>query len=93
MVHEALRRTLGPGGVFVDVGSNLGYTALLAAGIVGPQGRVIALDAQRECALATIASTTSESISTFIIGNLRRFSAAMSSKSERNTSVTRTTGW
>ncbi len=53
MVHEALRRTLGPGGVFVDVGCNLGYTALLAARIVGPAGRVIALDAQRECADAT----------------------------------------
>jgi FkbM family methyltransferase len=56
MVHEALRRTLGPGGVFIDVGSNLGYTALLAAGIVGPSGRVIALDAQRECAEATRAN-------------------------------------
>lgn len=53
MVHEALRRTLGPGGVFVDIGSNIGYTALLAAGIVGPSGRVVALDAQRECAEAT----------------------------------------
>jgi FkbM family methyltransferase len=56
MVHEALRRTLGPGGVFVDVGCNLGYTALLAAGIVGPRGRVVALDAQRECAEATRAN-------------------------------------
>jgi FkbM family methyltransferase len=52
-VHEALRRTLGPGGVYVDIGSNIGYTALLAAGIVGPSGRVVALDAQRECADAT----------------------------------------
>ncbi|HTN25470.1 MAG TPA: FkbM family methyltransferase [Solirubrobacteraceae bacterium] len=56
MVHEALRRTLGPGGVFIDVGSNIGYTALLAAGIVGPGGRVVALDAQRECADATRAN-------------------------------------
>jgi FkbM family methyltransferase len=53
MVHEALRRTLGPGGVFVDVGCNIGYSALLGAGIVGPSGRVVALDAQRECAAAT----------------------------------------
>ena len=56
MVHEALRRTLGPGGTFVDVGCNIGYTALLAAAIVGPSGRVIALDAQRECAEATRAN-------------------------------------
>jgi FkbM family methyltransferase len=53
MVHEALRRTLGPGDVFVDVGSNIGYTAIVAASIVGPGGRVIALDAQRECVEAT----------------------------------------
>lgn len=53
MVHEALRRTLGAGGVFIDVGSNIGYTAMVAASMVGPQGRVIALDAQRECAQAT----------------------------------------
>lgn len=53
MVHEALRRTLGPGGVFIDVGCNVGYTAMVAASIVGEQGRVIALDAQRECAEAT----------------------------------------
>lgn len=53
MVHEALRRTLSPGGVFIDVGSNIGYTALVAASIVGLEGRVIALDAQRECAEAT----------------------------------------
>ncbi|MEA2154982.1 MAG: hypothetical protein QOE11_1122 [Solirubrobacteraceae bacterium] len=52
-VYEALRRTLGSGGVFLDVGCNVGYTALLAAGIVGPSGRVVALDAQRECAEAT----------------------------------------
>ena len=56
MVHEALRRTLGPGGVFVDVGCNVGYTALLAARIVGAAGRVVALDAQRECAEATRAN-------------------------------------
>jgi FkbM family methyltransferase len=56
MVHEALRRTLGRGGVFIDIGSNIGYTALLAAGIVGPDGRVVALDAQRECADATRAN-------------------------------------
>jgi FkbM family methyltransferase len=53
MVHEALRRTLGPGDVFVDVGSNIGYTAMVGASLVGREGRVVALDAQRECAEAT----------------------------------------
>jgi FkbM family methyltransferase len=53
MVHEAMRRTLGPGDVVIDVGSNVGYIAMVAAAIVGPEGRVIAIDAQRECAEAT----------------------------------------
>lgn len=52
-VHEALRRTLRPGDVFMDIGSSIGYFTLVGAGIVGPGGRVIALDALRECAEAT----------------------------------------
>jgi FkbM family methyltransferase len=53
MVQEALRRSLGPGGVFIDVGSHIGSISLLAAALVGPSGRVVALDAQRECVDAT----------------------------------------
>jgi FkbM family methyltransferase len=56
MVQEALRRSLGPGGVLIDVGSNIGAIALLGARLVGPAGRVIALDAQRECVEATAAN-------------------------------------
>ena len=48
-VQEALRRTLRPGGTFVDVGANVGATALVAAAVVGEGGRVVAIDAQREC--------------------------------------------
>jgi FkbM family methyltransferase len=50
MVAEALRRTLGPGRVFWDVGANIGFSALIAARLVGPAGAVVALDPQRECA-------------------------------------------
>ncbi len=39
-----VRRILGPGAVFVDVGANWGYFSLLAARIVGPAGRVISLE-------------------------------------------------
>jgi FkbM family methyltransferase len=56
MVQEALRRTAGPGAVVYDVGANIGATALLAARIVGPQGRVIAIEPQPECAAAVRAS-------------------------------------
>ncbi len=40
-----LNRRLGPGDVFIDVGANIGYFSLLAAGRVGPSGRVIAVEA------------------------------------------------
>jgi len=52
MVAEALRRTLPEGGVFIDVGANTGFTAMVAARIVGRGGSVVALDPQAECAAA-----------------------------------------
>lgn len=39
-----LTKTLRPGMVFVDVGANIGYYTTLAAKIVGPSGRVIAIE-------------------------------------------------
>jgi FkbM family methyltransferase len=41
-----LRRYLTPGGVFVDVGANEGYFSVLGGQIVGPNGRVIAIEPQ-----------------------------------------------
>jgi FkbM family methyltransferase len=43
-VTERLRRCLVPGGVFVDIGANVGYYTLLAARLVGSAGRVIAFE-------------------------------------------------
>jgi len=40
-----LRRRLVPGDGFIDVGANIGYFSLLAAGLVGPQGSVLAIEA------------------------------------------------
>ncbi|MFF4156653.1 FkbM family methyltransferase [Streptomyces sp. NPDC001678] len=40
-----LRRRLQPGDTFVDAGANIGYFALLAASLVGDQGRVVAIEA------------------------------------------------
>jgi FkbM family methyltransferase len=42
-----LRRRLNPGDTFVDVGANIGYFSLLASQLVGPQGRVVAIEASR----------------------------------------------
>ena len=39
-----LRRALRPGLTFVDVGANIGYFSVLASGILGPEGRVIAIE-------------------------------------------------
>lgn len=35
---------LGPGTVFIDVGAHIGYDTLKAAHVVGPQGRVVAVE-------------------------------------------------
>jgi FkbM family methyltransferase len=43
-----LQRSLRPGDVFVDVGANVGYFTLLASRLVGPDGRVVAIEALPE---------------------------------------------
>jgi len=43
-VTAQLRRVLKPGGVFVDVGANIGYFAMLAASLVGKTGKVLAFE-------------------------------------------------
>lgn len=40
-----IRSHLTPGRVFVDVGANIGYFSLEAARLVGPEGRVVAIEA------------------------------------------------
>ena len=40
-----LRELLAPGNVFVDVGANWGYFSLIAADIVGTEGRVVSIEA------------------------------------------------
>jgi FkbM family methyltransferase len=42
-----LQRRLRPGDTFVDVGANIGYFSVLAAQLVGPTGRVVAVEASR----------------------------------------------
>jgi FkbM family methyltransferase len=43
-VTDRVRQCLGAGGVFVDIGANVGYFTLMAARLVGPGGRVIAFE-------------------------------------------------
>jgi FkbM family methyltransferase len=39
-----MRRTLRPGMTFVDAGANIGYFSVLGARLVGPEGRVVAIE-------------------------------------------------
>jgi FkbM family methyltransferase len=49
-VQTALQHYLRPGMVFYDIGSNIGFFSLLAARIVGKDGRVVAFEADPEIA-------------------------------------------
>ena len=51
-VQEALRRLIGPGAVFYDVGANVGFFTILGARLVGPSGRVVAFEPVPACARA-----------------------------------------
>jgi len=44
-ISRVIEDTLQPGDVFVDVGANIGYDALLGASRVGAKGRVVAIEA------------------------------------------------
>lgn len=43
-ITRLVRSLVQPGSLFVDVGANVGYFALLAAHLVGPAGRVVAVE-------------------------------------------------
>ena len=47
-----IRSRLKPGDTFIDVGANIGHFSLLAASLVGPVGRVVAIDASPHFAAA-----------------------------------------
>ena len=42
---QCLRKFLRPGDSFLDAGANIGFYSLVAAGLVGPSGRVLAVEA------------------------------------------------
>jgi protein-L-isoaspartate O-methyltransferase len=49
-VQAALQKYLHPGMVFYDIGANIGFFSLLAARLVGKEGRVAAFEADPEIA-------------------------------------------
>ena len=49
-VQAALQKHLHPGMIFYDIGANIGFFSLLAARLVGKEGRVVAFEADPEIA-------------------------------------------
>ena len=49
-VQEALQQHLRPGMTFYDIGANIGFFSLLAARMVGKEGKVVAFEADPEVA-------------------------------------------
>ena len=45
-ISAVVKRLLAPGDVVADVGANIGYASLLASKIVGPNGGVVAIEAE-----------------------------------------------
>jgi FkbM family methyltransferase len=66
-----IRRRLGRGDTFVDVGANIGYYALLGSRTVGPPGRVVAIEAS-----PTIAESLARNIGSNRAENVRTIHAA-----------------
>jgi FkbM family methyltransferase len=46
-VSSVIEQNLSPGDVFVDIGANIGYDALLGSWRVGPTGKVVAIEASQ----------------------------------------------
>lgn len=61
-VQEAMVRHLGPGGVFYDIGANLGFFSLLGAHLAGREGRVYAFEAAPDNAEAIRANAELNSL-------------------------------
>jgi FkbM family methyltransferase len=46
-ISAAIQALLRPGETFCDIGANIGYYSLLASSLVGPHGRVVAIEPSR----------------------------------------------
>ncbi|WP_042437735.1 FkbM family methyltransferase [Streptacidiphilus albus] len=72
-----IQRRIRPGDTFIDVGANIGYDTILAAGLVGPAGRVVSIEAS-----PTFHRWVEKHIQLNGLGNVRTVNAAVSDKNQ-----------
>jgi FkbM family methyltransferase len=75
-VQEAMVRHLGPGGVFYDIGANIGFFSLLGARLAGADGRVYAFEPAPDNAAAIRHNAAVNELSNISVIAKAAFSAA-----------------
>jgi len=76
-VQDLIGRTLRPGGVFVDVGANIGTFTIPAADHVGPSGKVVAIEAS-----PNVFGVLQKNVALNNIGNVKLICAAAGSSND-----------
>lgn len=66
-VQSVLQKHLRPGMVFYDIGANIGFFSLLAARLVGTQGRIVAFEADPEIAARLREHVTRNQVATISV--------------------------
>jgi len=69
-VSRIVEDILAPGDTFLDVGANIGYYSTLASGLVGPSGRVVAIEASPPIFEALIANVKLNNLSNVALKNV-----------------------
>ncbi len=91
-VTHMLKKLLAPGMTFMDIGAHVGYFTLLAAGRVGPEGKVLAFEAHPDnCDLLerSVAANGFENVAVhrFAVAEERRTFQLATSGSHRNARI------
>lgn len=77
-MEAVLRHYLRPGDVFIDMGANEGYFSVLASGLVGPEGSVIAVEPQ-----STLQGVIQTNLGSNACVNVRLVRCAVSGRTEK----------
>jgi FkbM family methyltransferase len=81
---EIIKKFLPVGGVFIDVGANVGYFSIIGANAVGPNGRVYAFEPMEEICRILSTNLSLNGLSNVEVKNLACFSSAGEMVMERD---------